>query len=144
MSEGAGPAVTGFHHFSITATDVDKSVEWYQQLFKMDKVPVQFPHFEREETGYAVLLVEPTSGVAIGVHKNNGNNGAKFDESGTGLDHVSFTVATHDGLAAWVSRLDELGIAHTPIRDETEPFAYSTVVFRDPDNIQLEFIFVGG
>jgi glyoxylase I family protein len=39
-----------------------------------------------------------------------------------------------------VARLDELGIEHTGIRDEHEPFPYSTVVFRDPDNIQLELI----
>lgn len=42
-----------------------------------------------------------------------------------------------------MARLDELGIQHTGIRDEKEPMAYSTVVFRDPDNIQLEFIAFG-
>jgi hypothetical protein len=35
---------------------------------------------------------------------------------------------------------DEAGVEHTGIRDEREPFPYSTVVFRDPDNIQLELI----
>jgi glyoxylase I family protein len=35
------------------------------------------------------------------------------------------------------------GIKHTGIRDEQQPLAYSTVVFRDPDNIQLEFIALG-
>ncbi|HET7072493.1 MAG TPA: VOC family protein, partial [Mycobacterium sp.] len=52
-------------------------------------------------------------------------------------------VADRDELAAWVARLDELGIQHTGIRDEKEPMAYSTVVFRDPDNIQLELIAFG-
>jgi len=37
----------------------------------------------------------------------------------------------------------ELGIQHTGIRDEQQPLPYSTVVFRDPDNIQLEFITLG-
>jgi hypothetical protein len=45
--------------------------------------------------------------------------------------------------AATPTWLDELGIEHTPIRDEKEPFVYSTVVFRDPDNIQLELVAVG-
>lgn len=52
-------------------------------------------------------------------------------------------VADRDELAAWAARLDELGISHTGIRDEKEPMAYSTVVFRDPDNIQLELIAFG-
>ena len=39
-----------------------------------------------------------------------------------------------------IELLDELGVPHTGIVDETEPIAYSTVVFRDPDNIQLELI----
>jgi hypothetical protein len=29
---------------------------------------MQFPHYEREDTGYGVLLVEPRSGLAIGLH----------------------------------------------------------------------------
>jgi glyoxylase I family protein len=56
---------------------------------------------------------------------------------------LSFGVATRDELGAWVARLDELGIQHTGIRDEQQPLVYSTVVFRDPDNIQLEFIALG-
>jgi hypothetical protein len=52
-------------------------------------------------------------------------------------------VPARDELAAWAARLDELGIQHTGIRDEQQPLAYSTVVFRDPDNIQLEFIALG-
>ena len=116
---------------------------WYQRLFGMDRVPVTFPHYEREETGYAVLLFDPRLGIEVGLHTNRANQGEAFDECRTGLDHISFGVASRDGLAAWAARLDELGIEHTGIRDEQEPFPYSTVVFRDPDNIQLEFIAVG-
>ena len=39
-----------------------------------------------------------------------------------------------------MTKLDELGVAHSGIRDLTEPLPFSTLVFRDPDNIQLEFI----
>ena len=143
MAEDAGPSLSGIHHFSATVTDVEASVAWYQRLFGMDRVPVTFPHYEREDTGYAVLLIEPHSGVVIGLHTNRANARESFDECRTGLDHVSFGVASRDELTAWLTRLDELGIEHTDIRDEQEPFPYSTVVFRDPDNIQLEFITVG-
>jgi glyoxylase I family protein len=138
MTEDTGPSLTGIHHFSATVTDLEASVAWYQRLFGMARVPVTFPHYDCEETGYAVLLVDQSSGVAIGLHTNQANAGEAFDECRTGLDHVSFGVGTRDELTAWLSRLDELGIEHTGIRDELTPFPYSTVVFRDPDNIQLE------
>ena len=39
-----------------------------------------------------------------------------------------------------MAKLDDLGIEHSGIRDLTDPVPFSTLVFRDPDNIQLEFI----
>jgi glyoxylase I family protein len=143
MTQGTGPGITGINHFSATVTDLEASVAWYQRVFGMDRVPGTFPHYEREETGYAVLLMEPRSGALVGLHTNTANRGEAFDECRTGLDHISFGVASRDELAAWVATLDELGIQHTGIRDEKQPMPYSTVVFRDPDNIQLELIVFG-
>jgi glyoxylase I family protein len=143
MSEDTAPGITGIHHVSLTVTDIEASLDWYQRLLRTDRVPTKFPHYEGEDTGYGVLLVDPRSGLAIGLHTNTANHSEQFDEARTGLDHVSFNVATRGDLETWTAWLDELGIKHTGIRDEEEPFAYSTVVFRDPDNIQLELIAVG-
>jgi catechol 2,3-dioxygenase-like lactoylglutathione lyase family enzyme len=89
-----------------------------------------------------VLLVDPRSGLAIGVHTNTGNDGEQFDEAHTGLDHVGFNVSTREELQAWIAWLDELGIEHSGIRTSDDPFPFATVVFRDPDNIQLELFTV--
>jgi catechol 2,3-dioxygenase-like lactoylglutathione lyase family enzyme len=105
------------------------------------RIPMTFPHHDREDTGYAVLLVEPTSGLLIGLHHNTGNDGEPFDEARTGLDHIGLRVANREDLDAWVAKLDGLGIAHSGIRDIIEPVPFATLVFRDPDNIQLEFIY---
>ncbi|GAC1409891.1 MAG: VOC family protein [Mycobacterium sp.] len=142
MSDDTAPGITGVHHFSVTVRDIEASLDWYQQVFRADRVPMKFPHYEREETGYGVLLVDPRSGLAIGLHTNTGNDGQQFDEARTGLDHVGFNVATLDDLEAWARRLDELGIEHSGIRTGDAPFAYATLVFRDPDNIQLELFAV--
>ncbi len=142
MSEDAAPGITGIHHFSVTVTDLDASLAWYQRLLRADRVPMQFPHYEREDTGYGELLVEPRSGVVIGLHTNTANAGELFDEARTGLDHVALNVATREDLEAWTAWLDKLGIKHSGIRDGDEPFAFATVVFRDPDNIQLELFAV--
>jgi glyoxylase I family protein len=142
MSEDTAPGITGVHHFSVTVRDIEASAAWYQQVFRAHRVPMKFPHYEREDTGYGVLLVDPRSGLAIGLHTNTGNDGEQFDEARTGLDHVGFNVAAREELEAWAAWLDELGIKHSGIRTGDEPFPFTTLVFRDPDNIQLELFTV--
>ena len=138
MSEDTAPGITGVHHFSVTVRDIEASAAWYQRLLGADRLPMKFYHYEREETGYGVLLVDQRSGLVIGLHTNTANDGKPFDEACTGLDHVGFNVCTREELEAWASWLDKLGIEHSGIRDGDEPFAFATLVFRDPDNIQLE------
>jgi glyoxylase I family protein len=138
----AVPAVTGFHHFSPTVSDVEASAQWYERVFGMNRIPVKIPHYGAEEEGYAVLLIDPRSGVAIGLHHHEANPGQLFDEHRTGLDHISFAVADRASLDAWASWLDELGVEHSGAVDVDQPMPYSVVVFRDPDNIQLELIYL--
>ena len=142
MSDDSAPAITGVHHVSVTVRDIEASLDWYQRVFRADRVPMKFPHYEREETGYGVLLADPRSGLLIGLHTNTGNDGRRFDEACTGLDHVGFNVAGLEDLEAWARWLDQLGIEHSGIRRGDEPFGYATLVFRDPDNIQLELFAV--
>jgi len=142
VGETTGPAIIGVHHVSLTVTDLEASLAWYQRVFQAERPDIKVPHHGKEETGYSVLLPEPRSGLIFSLHTNTGNRGEPFDEAHTGLDHVSFSVAGRDTLQAWAAWLDELGVPNTGIVDETEPIRYSTVVFRDPDNIQLEIIAV--
>jgi glyoxylase I family protein len=138
MSTPKGPVITGVHHVCLTVTDIDASMNWYQQLFQAGRWPGRLPHYAREETGFAEMLVDNSTGLLIGLHHHNANQGEKFEESHTGLDHVSFQVADRAALEAWMDRLDELNIGHTGIRRRPNG-PYATVVFRDPDNNQLEF-----
>jgi catechol 2,3-dioxygenase-like lactoylglutathione lyase family enzyme len=135
--------ITGVNHFSVTARDVEASAAWYQQVFDLVRLPTTFDHYGCEDTGYAVILLEPTTGAVIGVHHNAGNDGEPFDERRTGLDHIGYGVESRQALDLWVDKLDRLGIAHSGVRDVTEPTRFSTLVFRDPDNIQLELIHTG-
>lgn len=125
---------------SLTVSDLEASIAWYQRVFRTERMDVTIPHNGREETGYCVLLPEPRSGLIFGLHRNVDNHGERFDEARTGLDHVSFGVDGRAALEVWAEWLDELGVAYSGIVDETEPITYSTIVFRDPDNIQLELI----
>ena len=126
--------MSGINHTAITVTDLDRSRAWYQEVFGMTAL-MEDTH--PDGTGYFVLLGNPTLSVLVGLHAHPANQGEPFAESRTGLDHVGFTVADRAELEAWEARLTDLGVPHSPVNDQP---AYSVVVFRDPDNVQLEFI----
>jgi hypothetical protein len=48
-------------------------------------------------------------------------------------------VPSRADLDRWQERLRELGVAHSRISDQP---GYSVLVFRDPDNVQLELMAV--
>jgi catechol-2,3-dioxygenase len=81
-------------------------------------------------------MVHP-SGIGLTVMTHDGTAAAdEFDERRVGLDHLAFRVADKTELERWVTRLDDKGVTHSGIID----IGFGpTVVFRDPDNIQLEF-----
>ena len=58
-----------------------------------------------------------------------------FDERRAGLDHVGFAVDNRGALDDWQARLADQGVEHSPVEDTASG---SVLVFRDPDQIQLE------
>lgn len=126
------PSITGISHVDLSVTDIEASHEWYRELF--GAVPLFGGRNDAHHLEVRYLM-EPTSGVIIGLEQHDANQGSPFDEQRVGLDHLAFNVASREELEAWLARLDELGIAHSGITEE-EP--WDVLVFRDPDNIQLE------
>jgi glyoxylase I family protein len=131
------PSLSGIHHYSPTVSDVEASAAWYERVLGMSRVPAPFPHYGDEQGGYAVVLMHP-AGFLVGLHHHEAHLEGRADERSTGLDHVAFGVGSRADLDAWASWLDECGVAHGGVNDPQEPMPYSTLVFRDPDNIQLE------
>ena len=131
------PEISGIHHVSVTVTDIERSVPWYTEVLGLSKL-MEEKH--PNDTGYAVVLGKPDWSMCVGLHTHPTNEQERFLESRTGLDHVSFTVSARSELDAWASRLPELGVEHSPVNDQG---GYAVLVFRDPDNIQLEFISLG-
>ncbi|ODU04494.1 MAG: glyoxalase [Pseudonocardia sp. SCN 72-86] len=141
-SPGNGrPPMGGVHHFSPTVTDVEASSEWYQRILGLQKI-ARAPHHKSEESGYAEILVDMAAGIMIGLHHHDGNDGGAADERRAGLDHIAFGVPERADLDNWAAWLDENGVPHDGVTDATDPLPYSVLVFRDPDNIQLEMMWM--
>lgn len=131
------PTIAGIHHISITVPDIDKSMPWYSEVLGLEKL---MDEKHPNDDGYAVVLGTPDWRFCVGLHTHPTNEGEGFHETRTGLDHVGFLVSGHAELEAWEARLTELGVEHSPIADRE---GYAVLVFRDPDNTQLEFICLG-
>jgi glyoxylase I family protein len=87
------------------------------------------------------VLAYPDSGWVIGVRQYPGREEGALDEFRTGLDHFAFAVSSRAEPQSWEQQLRAAGIPFTPIAES--PIG-SVIVFRDPDNIQLEFFLPAG
>jgi catechol 2,3-dioxygenase-like lactoylglutathione lyase family enzyme len=140
------PTPAKLHHLAITVTDVDVSVSWYEAVFGV-KFRMDVPH----EGGVGKLLATDTMDLVLVLHHHDANDGGLFTETVTGLDHPGFVVPTRDDLVDWQDHLEANGVVRadqankpltqSPIADE--PYG-SVLVFRDPDNIQLELFSPAG
>ncbi len=129
------------HHVALTVTDLEASIAWYERVFAIT-AQMDAPH----AGGVGVLLTDDAWQLILVLHRHEENEGESFRETRTGLDHVSFSVRSRADLDAWRTRLEGFGVeacdsadrplTQAPIADT--PYG-SVLVFRDPDNLQLEF-----
>jgi glyoxylase I family protein len=118
-------------HVSLTVSDLDRSIAWYERLFDTKLAPAEGPGPFRR----VALLVGGHAVVGLDEFPDPADN-LPFNERRVGLDHLAFACASRSELETWKARLDELGIVNGGIVDAS----YGSVLsFRDPDNIALEF-----
>jgi glyoxylase I family protein len=125
------PNITGAHHLALTVSDVERSAAWYRDLLGLVSV------FDGADDSVRFqVLAHPDSGWVMGVRQYAAGSSDSFDEYRTGLDHLAFGVSSPEELEDWQRALEQRGISFTPA---VETPIGTVVVFRDPDNIQLEF-----
>jgi glyoxylase I family protein len=127
--------LTGLHHLGLTVTDADASATWYETVlgFRRDG------GYESADGGRRkVFLSHQRLGVRLGLCQHRSSAADRFDETRPGLDHLSFLVDSVEELRAWQARLTAADVVASAIAEaNTIPGAF-VLVFRDPDNIQLE------
>ncbi len=123
---------TGYvDHLKLTVTDVAKSRDFYTRLLNFEVVG---------EFGPATLISNGRVMIGLGPAPDpvRARNDDRFDENRVGLDHLSFAVTSRAELDRAVRIFDEQGVPHGEITDLGEAFGIYVLMFRDPDNVQLE------
>lgn len=131
---------SGFAHVRLTVTDIARSKAFYDQVFgwptaidesdSVDEPGVK----DSPEKFYGGTVYQTPQGTLFGL-RPVGSTG--FDAQRTGLDHVSFAVASRADLESAAAALAEVGIKHGEINDMTDA-GMAILSFQDPDDINVE------
>lgn len=134
-------AKLSLHHVALTVTSFDVSIPWYENVFDI-AYQMEAPH----PGGVGKLLADPDWSLVIVLHEHDTNDGGPFSETTTGLDHVGIALTDRTELLEFQAKLEhscgvrraeraDLPLTQSPIAET--PYGF-ILVFRDPDNIQLE------
>lgn len=133
-------ASSGFAHVRLTVTDIARSKAFYDKVFgwptavdaskSVDEPGVK----DSPEQFYGGTVYQTPQGTLFGL-RPVGTTG--FDPQRTGLDHVSFAVASRADLESAAAALTEAGIKHGEIADLTDA-GIAILSFQDPDDINVE------
>jgi glyoxylase I family protein len=129
---------TSIQHIRLTVTDIARSRSFYERVFGWPvalEVSADADASTREKLWFLYGgVIYRTGDMLVGLRPVAGDT---FDENRVGLDHVAFRLDSKADLDAAAAHLDDLGVAHEPIKD----IGTSHILeFRDPDNIALELI----
>jgi glyoxylase I family protein len=127
---------TSIAHVRLTVADIARSRQFYERVFGW-RVAVEMPDdaddATREQLGFLFGgVIYHIGDSLVGLRPVATDS---FDDDRAGLDHLAFRIAGKDELDNTARHLDELGIAHEPVKDIGVAYILE---FRDPDNIALE------
>ncbi|WP_167099207.1 VOC family protein [Mycobacterium sp. DL592] len=129
-------STTAIAHVRLTVTDIDRSRRFYDSVFGWPVYAELLPDADaatRERLWFLFGGIIYDMGEALLGLRPVGTG--TFDTDHVGLDHIAFGVSSKADLDHAAAHLDELGIAHEPVKDIGPSYILE---FRDPDNIALE------
>ena len=127
--------IVGIHHLGLTVSDAERSARWYEDVLGFERVgQLGDPGAERQK----IFLRHTGLEARLGLVEHRSSSKRPFDETESGLDHLAFAVPSYEELEGWARRLEELGVRFSPIAASLSIPGSAVIVFRDPDNVQLE------
>ena len=126
------------HHLGLTVRDVDVSAAWYTDVLGFHRVgQYASPGGDRQK----VFLRHERLRVRLGLTQHQHGPSEAFDETRVGLDHLAFAISSRAELDGWAERFRQAGVTFSPVAPANSIPGAAVLVFRDPDNIQLELFF---
>jgi catechol 2,3-dioxygenase-like lactoylglutathione lyase family enzyme len=119
------PQIVGIHHVKLPVADPAVSRDWYCRVLGFE----QEIEFVEEGRLMGVALIDSASGLRFAVRREPERAAAL-----SRFDPVALAVTTRAELEAWVARLDEQGVPHTPIISGHIGWLLG---FWDPDGIEI-------
>ena len=129
------PAFAAISHISFSVRDAEKSAQWWQDVFGLER------SLTLAEEGWRAVILDLTPSIGIEFQQHDANRGETFDPTRTGFDHMGLKVDSRDELDAWQAHFERLGVEHTPVVDREYG---SVLTFKDPDRIQFEMFYMDG
>ena len=103
------PVLSGLHHVTLPASNLEASTAWYQQALCAEGV-MRLDH--HDAAGHLVAVVLRLPGLAVPVKLQLAPEAAAAVR---GSDPVTLGVAVVADLDLWIEHLDACGIAHSPV-----------------------------
>ena len=143
MSDATRPRPPRLDHLGLAVTDLSRTETFYRDVLGADTV------MPRHELDWGARTIVRLGSHFIDLNQLNRNDGSTFDEGRTGLDHLAFSADSRQELKDWARWLDASGVPRSPIRDvradpqqsSDAPIVGAMFTFKDPDGIELEFLF---
>lgn len=120
------PIILGLSHVGLSVRGLDDARNFWVDVLGfelIDEQPTQCLVFDRAAR-LAIILTDHDRTVS-----------GAFDEHHPGLDHLAFAMPDVESLLSWEQRLDNLGVAHSPI---VETDAGHHLNLRAPDSVPIE------
>ena len=131
-----GLTSTSIAHVRLTVTDIERSRQFYESVFGWPvllEIPENADAATRKRLKFLFGgVIYDLGGALLGLRPVATD---RFDENRVGLDHIAFRLGNKTELDAAAAHLDEVGVAHEPVKDIGPSYILE---FRDPDNIALE------
>jgi glyoxylase I family protein len=130
--------IGNIHHLGLTVRDADRSAAWYHEVLGFERTG---EYRAADGSRRKVFLRHEGLSVRLGLTEHRSGRQVPFDETSVGLDHLAFAVATRAELGDWERRFAAADVTCTPAAPANSIPGAAVLVFRDPDNIQLELFF---
>jgi glyoxylase I family protein len=130
-------SISRVHHLGLTVRNAEASAEWYSTVLGFFRAG---DYVSPDGARRKVFLRHDRLDVRLGLCQHSRSDDSTFDETRPGLDHLAFAVDSLDELMEWEQRLRAGGVAYTPASPANTIEGARVLVFRDPDDIQLELV----